>query len=73
MKPPAGCPRCQGSMAEGFIIDQGHGQVHVSTWQEGEPKRSFWQGVKQSKADQLKVSSFRCERCGYLESYALPA
>lgn len=58
-------------MAEGFVIDQGYGQVQVSTWQAGEPKRSFWVGIKQSKSDQLQVSTLRCERCGYLESYAL--
>jgi len=58
-------------MSEGFVVDQGHGQAHVSTWQSGEPKMSIWVGLKQSKADQLKVSTWRCRRCGFLESYAL--
>lgn len=57
-------------MAEGFLVDQGYGQVHSGTWQQGAPQKSFWTGVKQSERDQLKVSSWRCQRCGYLESYA---
>jgi hypothetical protein len=43
----------------------------VSTWQSGEPKKSIWVGVKTSKKDQLEIASFRCDRCGYLEQYAL--
>lgn len=44
----------------------------VNSWQDGEPKKSFWLGLKQSKSDQVEVTAFRCGRCGYLESYALP-
>ena len=57
-------------MAEGFFVDQGYGQVHAGAWQPGQPRKSFWGGVRQSKREQLKVSSWRCQRCGYLESYA---
>ena len=65
------CPKCSGSMAEGFIVDQGdYGAAHVSTFQAGTPRRSFWSGLKQSKEDQAEVSTLRCNRCGYLESYA---
>lgn len=72
MKKPANCPRCAGSMSEGFLVDQGdYGQAHVSTWQAGEPKKSIWVGLKQRKDDQLTVTTWRCDRCGYLESYAL--
>ena len=71
MKAPLACAKCGGSMIEGFLVDQGHGQARVGTWQEGEPKRSIWVGVKQVKKSQLEVTSFRCRRCGYLESYAM--
>lgn len=67
---PNNCPKCQGSMNEGFLVDRGYGQAHVSTWQAGEPKKSIWVGLKQSKADQIEVTTWRCQRCGYLESYA---
>jgi len=57
-------------LAEGFLVDRGEGRTYVSTWQAGKPKKSIWVGIKQSKADQLQVSTWRCQRCGYLESYA---
>ncbi len=57
-------------MAEGFLVDQGYGQTYVTIWQAGQPKKSIWVGIKQSKPDQLKVTTWRCQRCGYLESYA---
>jgi hypothetical protein len=58
-------------MTEGFIVDHGdYGAIHVSTYQEGQPRKSFWSGLKQNKQDQIRVSTFRCNRCGYLEHYA---
>ena len=66
------CPKCTGSMEEGFILDYGDsGAVHSPKWQPGEPKKSFWTGVKQNKGEQLQVSTYRCKRCGFLESYAV--
>lgn len=71
MRTASRCPKCDGRMAGGFVVDHGdNGQVHVSTWQSGEPQKSFWAGLKQVKAQQKPVSTFRCERCGFLESYA---
>ena len=64
------CPKCQGRVSEGFIIDQGHGTYGVSTWQKGAPQKSIWTGIKRDKKAQLAVVTYRCERCGYLESYA---
>jgi hypothetical protein len=58
-------------MTEGFIVDHGdYGAAHVSTYQKGEPRKSFWTGLKQSKEDQIAISTLRCGRCGFLESYA---
>jgi hypothetical protein len=58
-------------MDEGFLVDQGsYGMAGVATWQGGEPRKSIWTGVKQSKDDQAEVTTYRCGRCGYLESYA---
>ncbi len=70
MKRSLRCPKCEGSMTEGFIMDEAHGRWRVSRWQSGRPVTSIWTGIKQSKADQLPVSTWRCDRCGYLESYA---
>ena len=60
-------------MTEGFVLDEGYGTTKVSTWQAGQPKNSFWQGIKQMKKDQVRISTWRCDRCGFLESYAQPS
>jgi hypothetical protein len=57
-------------MTEGFIVDQGYGVAHASTYQTGEPRKSIWTGIKQNKKDQFPITSLRCNRCGYLENYA---
>jgi len=58
-------------MSEGFVVDQGdYGSAHVSTYQSGEPRKSIWTGLKQDKEAQFRITTFRCNRCGYLENYA---
>jgi predicted nucleic-acid-binding Zn-ribbon protein len=64
------CPKCRSKMDEGFIQDETYGSVHASKWVEGAPEKSFWTGLKTSGKKQVQVSTFRCARCGYLESYA---
>ena len=67
----ANCPKCNGSMSEGFVVDHGdYGAAHVSTFQRGAPSKSFWTGLKQDKEEQFEIVSLRCNRCGYLEHYA---
>jgi hypothetical protein len=67
---PNSCPRCQGSMAEGFILDTTHGGHGVACWVEGAPVRSMWVGVKLGKKAKYEIQTWRCSRCGFLESYA---
>jgi hypothetical protein len=58
-------------MTEGFVVDQGdYGSIHVSTYQPGEPRKSFWTGLKQNKKEQIAITTLRCNRCGYLENFA---
>ena len=64
------CPKCGGSMAEGFVLDRTHGAVGVSSWVEGIPERSVWTGVRLGGRTQSAISTWRCGRCGFLESYA---
>ena len=65
------CPKCKSAMEEGFIADyKGESSAKVSKWVEGEPERSFWLGIKTEGRVNLPVKTFRCVRCGYLESYA---
>ena len=65
------CPKCAGEMAAGFILDRGHGgAIAPATWQDGELERSFWTGLKTKGHQQIRVTTYRCTGCGYLESYA---
>ncbi len=65
------CPKCQGSMTEGFVPDlEGHNSRKVSTWVEGAPEKSFWMGLKTSNKAKYDIQTWRCSRCGFLESYA---
>ena len=69
--PVINCPRCQGLMEEGFILDHGdYNSKMVNTWVEGKPVKSFWSGIKTSDRQRYAVKTYRCAGCGYLESYA---
>ncbi|MBK9547531.1 MAG: hypothetical protein IPO52_00120 [Gemmatimonadetes bacterium] len=68
---PTSCPKCNGPMEEGFVLDKAHyGSPTTPEWLEGKPERSFWTGLKTKGHDRYHVMTYRCERCGYLESYA---
>jgi len=64
------CAKCSGSMEEGFVVDHTHGGTMQSAWVEGQPRKSFWTGLKLSGSVQHPVTTYRCHRCGYLESFA---
>ena len=59
-------------MEPGYIIDQGYGKITVAQWAAGEPEVRWWMGggLKLRGKDRLDVTTYRCQRCGYLESYA---
>lgn len=65
------CSKCGTKMEEGFILEKGSCD-HPSTneWIEGKQERSFWFGLKLTNREHRNVKTFRCEECGYLESYA---
>ena len=65
------CPKCRGRMSEGFVLDRGaYDSANTQKWVEGEPKRSFWTGLKTDNREAYVVTTYRCDRCGFLESYA---
>jgi len=57
-------------MEAGFVVDEGYGTHTVAKWIGGEPVRSIWTGLKLRGKEKLDVTTYRCRRCGYLESYA---
>jgi hypothetical protein len=59
-------------MEEGFTLDNSYGARLRSTWVEGAPVLSRWTGIKVKGKAMLPIVTFRCGRCGYLESYAPP-
>jgi hypothetical protein len=59
-------------MDEGFLLDVSDGAYRRGTWVAGPAEKSFWTGVKLHGRDQMPVCTYRCRRCGYLESYARP-
>ncbi len=65
------CPKCRSRMERGFTIDHGdYSTLKVAEWVEGPPERSFWTGLRTKGREVLPIATYRCERCGYLESYA---
>ena len=64
------CSKCTSPMTEGFITDQGHGMIVVPKWVDGPPRKSAWVGVRIGGRKRTEVSTWRCRRCGFLESYA---
>jgi len=64
------CPKCKGSMEEGYVVDNTHNGFRQSRWMPGEPVASFWLGLKIDKSKLIPVTTFRCKGCGYLDSYA---
>lgn len=65
------CPKCDGQMEEGYVLDHTYGTCVQARWIQGKPVRSFWFGLRLSGAEQRLVRSYRCTKCGFLESYAL--
>jgi hypothetical protein len=69
--PASVCPKCQGHFELGFTLDLGdHNNRSQTKWVEGKPESSFWTGLKLKDRAQHHIVSYRCSRCGYLESYA---
>ena len=64
------CGKCGGTMTVGVIVDQTSRAAFPDRWQKGEPSVSKWWGLRQDKKAQLDVETWRCTRCGFLESYA---
>jgi hypothetical protein len=67
------CPMCGGVMDEGFLVDRGDYGVHYqSEWIAGPPEPSRWTGgVHTHRRLRYGVSTLRCQRCGFLASYAV--
>jgi hypothetical protein len=60
------CPKCAGTMEPGAIPDMGFRPI---TWQRNSGK-GFLGGLKHWGVKRVEIATYRCIKCGYLESYA---
>lgn len=65
------CARCGSKMEPGIVMDRADDALRQQEWLEGDPERSIWSGLKTKGKERHPVRTYRCERCGYLESYAI--
>lgn len=66
------CPKCNGEMEQGFVLDMTYGAQRVSEWVRGAPEKSFWTKIKAPATGRIPIGTLRCTSCGFLESYARP-
>ena len=53
------------------MLDNTHGGRLQSEWVQGAPEKSRWGiGIKLKGKLKLPIATYRCTKCGYLESYA---
>lgn len=72
------CPKCDGEMVSGYVYGRSNVVAIVNYWVERESMKKSWIGSmftespdESSKAaDAIPVATFRCQSCGFLESYA---
>ena len=57
-------------MSAGFTFGKHQGGASVPSWIGGAPEKSLWTGVKLRGKTPLEITTWRCKRCGFLESYA---
>jgi hypothetical protein len=58
-------------METGFLLDLSHGARLVASWISGPPQKGRWfRSVKIKGKTSYQAEVWRCEDCGYLESYA---
>jgi len=56
-------------MVQGHVLDFTPTGLRVSNWNAGPPKKAGLAGIVDSTS-QIPMSTFRCQSCGFLESYA---
>ncbi len=61
------CPKCNGKMENGFVVDKSSGAREITSWVQGTPKADD-KGVNTEPSS--PIVTMRCKACGFLESYA---
>ena len=74
--PERKCPKCGGEMEVGFLRDRsGSNLSQPAEWMQGAPETTwlgrFKLGYRMAYITRYTVEAFRCEKCGFLEQYAV--
>ena len=70
--PERKCPKCGGDMEVGFLRDRARGNLsQPAEWMEGAPETTWFGTLKMGSSTRYAVEAFRCEKCGFLEQYAV--
>ena len=64
------CTRCGGPQTEGVLLDSSPNAVRVGQWAEGVPEYWVLRILKMRGRRKMPIQSWRCTKCGLLESYA---
>ena len=59
------CPKCGGDMEAGVLADNTYGGQLAQRWSK---EIKFWSWTRPK--GQLKITSYRCTNCGFLENFA---
>ncbi|HMT08411.1 MAG TPA: hypothetical protein PKA82_10435 [Pyrinomonadaceae bacterium] len=70
------CSKCGGAMVKGYAADRAEHYFMKLAWVDGEPKQASLLGIKGhnidvSREQRREVRGLRCEKCGFLELYAV--
>lgn len=68
---PPECRRCQIAMQRGFVLETY--DMSNPRWIAGEPESGFAVVLKTRRRPKLDIVTYRCPKCGLLESYATSA
>lgn len=70
------CPKCDGEMVAGFLLEKNmpiiDADLKPTEWVQIEPAYFEKHGFFQTKhiTDRRRVDTYRCNDCGFLESFA---
>ena len=67
--PSPKCSKCGTDMREGFVVVPVH--CGVPFWVSDKPEFGAFGGAKIEGKEAHSIRTFRCTKCGYLESYGL--
>ncbi len=67
------CRDCRVAMDGGLILDRTQGGPEEPMWIKGAADKGFFGKIKDHDRERFPVTTFRCPKCGRLESFARTA